>query len=87
MFVSSQWRFVLDLIADVPLPVRTLLAVCEVVPVPPLFTAIVEAFQVPVPIVPSVVILVVPAQVDSFVFSTLDNPTFVFDMFNQDGSE
>lgn len=37
-------------------------------PVPPLFIPIVEAFHVPVPIVPKVVILVEPAQVLSSVF-------------------
>ena len=44
-------------------------------PVPPCATAISVAAHVPVPIVPTVVVLVVPAYVDIAVFSTDPNPT------------
>ncbi len=45
----------------------------EVNPVPPFPIPIVVAFQVPVPMVPRVVIFVEPVQVDNAVFSTLFN--------------
>jgi hypothetical protein len=48
-----------------------------VCPVPPLLAAIAVAFHVPVVIVPSVIILVDPTQVDNAVFSTLLKPTAV----------
>jgi hypothetical protein len=44
------------------------------IPVPPFAALITVAFQEPVPIVPSVVTLVVPAQVDRAVFSTFPKP-------------
>jgi hypothetical protein len=40
--------------------------------------SIAPAFQVPVVTVPNVVIYVLPPQVESFVFSTLPNPTWDF---------
>ncbi|MEN9342049.1 MAG: hypothetical protein RIQ54_305 [Candidatus Parcubacteria bacterium] len=46
-------------------------------PVPPNPIPIALPFQIPVPIVPSVVIFELPAHVDNAVFSTLPNPKFV----------
>lgn len=55
-------------------------------PVPPLATAIVVPLQVPVEIVPSVVMFVDPAQVDKAVFSTLLKPTSVLVTVSQAGA-
>jgi len=41
----------------------------------------------PEEIVPSVVMLVLPAQVESAVFSTLPSPTLLFETVSQEGSE
>ncbi len=49
----------------------------EVFPVPPLVTPTAVPDHVPVVIVPRVVIFVVPAHVESAVFSTADRPTSV----------
>ena len=48
-----------------------------VAPVPPLATAMAVPFQVPLVIVPKVVMLLLPAQVLSAVFSTLPRPTLL----------
>ena len=49
------------------------IVVVDVTPVPPLASAITVPFHSPVPIVPTVVILLVPPQVDNAVSSTLPN--------------
>lgn len=53
-------------------------AAIEVSPVPHLLTPIVVAFQVPVVMVQSVVMFVVPDRVLNAVFSTFHNPTSDF---------
>ena len=53
-------------------------ALIDVLPVPHFASAIVEALHVHVVTVQRVVILLVPAQVDSAVFSTLHKPTSLF---------
>jgi len=59
----------------VPLPIRSWpLVGMELMPVPPLVMAIEVPFQVPLVIMPRVVRLVEPAQVERVVFSTLASP-------------
>ena len=53
-----------------------LAAAAEVAPVPPLATAIGVPLQVPLEIVPSEEIELLPVHVLNAVFSTLPNPTF-----------
>ena len=74
MVMPVPWvRVALVRVLPVVLPMSNCPLVYVVCPVPPWSTAMVVPCQVPALIVPRVVMLVVPAQVDRAVFSTLFN--------------
>jgi hypothetical protein len=77
--VSETWASVrLATMLQVPaVTVATPVEALVLIPVPPYRAPIAVPFQVPVPTVPSVVMLVEPAQVDRAVFSTLARPTLL----------